>query len=70
MVCVCVCRFYFIFVFGIVISLVFCNIDYCIKFVIIKDFFNFGLNLFISNDKKKITDVLFLLFCVIVGYLL
>ena len=69
--CVCVCRFYFTFAFGTATSPASCNTDYCIKLVTIKDLLNLGLNLLISNDKKKKTmDVLLLLFCAKAGYLL
>ena len=51
--CVCVCRFYFTFAFGTATSPASCNTDYCIKLVTIKDLLNLGLNLLISNDKKK-----------------
>lgn len=68
--CVWVCRFYFTFAFGTATSPASCNTDYCIKLVTIKDLLNLGLNLLISNDKKKTTDVLLLLFCATAGYLL
>lgn len=61
--CVCVCRFYFTFAFGTATSPASCNTDYCIKLVTTKDLLNLGLDLLISNDKKKTMDVLLLLFC-------
>ena len=51
--CVCVCRFYFTFAFGTATSPASCNTDYCIKLVTTKDLLNLGLDLLISNDKKK-----------------
>lgn len=68
--CVCVCRFYFTFAFGTATSPASCNTDYCIKLVTIKDLLNLGLNLLISNDKKKNNGCLTLIVLCKTGYLL